>query len=125
MAARPSSACRTTASAFPGKCCPGCSSCSRKRIGRWSARRVAWASASAPDVLLPDLGVPGLTGFEIARRIRRQPWGKTVALIAVTGWGQEQDRRRTTEAGFDAHLIKPVAEADLLSALGACVQTKR
>jgi signal transduction histidine kinase/ActR/RegA family two-component response regulator len=83
------------------------------------------ASAFAPDVLLLDLGVPGLNGFEIARRIRRQPWGQTVALIAVTGWGQEQDRRRTTEAGFDAHLIKPVAEADLLSALGACVRTKR
>jgi CheY-like chemotaxis protein len=76
-------------------------------------------------VLLLDLGVPGLNGFEIARRIRRQPWGKTMALIAVTGWGQEQDRRRTAEAGFDAHLIKPVAKADLLSALGACVQTTR
>jgi CheY-like chemotaxis protein/two-component sensor histidine kinase len=83
------------------------------------------ASAFAPDVLLLDLGVPGLNGFEIARRIRRQPWGKTVALIAVTGWGQEQDRRRTAEAGFDAHLIKPVGHADLLSALRACGQTIR
>jgi CheY-like chemotaxis protein len=78
------------------------------------------ASAFAPDVLLLDLGVPGLNGFEIARRIRRQPWGKTVSLIAVTGWGQEQDRRRTAEAGFDAHLIKPVGTADLLNALKAC-----
>jgi DNA-binding response OmpR family regulator len=78
------------------------------------------ASAFAPDVLLLDLGVPGLNGFEIARRIRRQPWGKTVSLIALTGWGQEQDRRRTAEAGFDAHLIKPVGTADLLSALKTC-----
>jgi CheY-like chemotaxis protein len=78
------------------------------------------ASAFAPDVLLLDLGVPGLNGFEIARRIRRQPWGRAVSLIALTGWGQEQDRRRTAEAGFDAHLIKPVATADLLSALKAC-----
>jgi signal transduction histidine kinase len=78
------------------------------------------ASAFAPDVLLLDLGVPGLNGFEIARRIRRQPWGRRVALIAVTGWGQEHDRRRTAEAGFDAHLIKPVGTADLLSALRAC-----
>jgi signal transduction histidine kinase/ActR/RegA family two-component response regulator len=78
------------------------------------------ASAFAPDVLLLDLGVPGLNGFEIARHIRRQPWGKTVSLIAVTGWGQEQDRRRTAEAGFDAHLIKPVGTADLLSALKTC-----
>jgi DNA-binding response OmpR family regulator len=83
------------------------------------------ASAFAPDVLLLDLGVPGLNGFEIARRIRRQPWGKTVALIAVTGWGQEQDRLRTAEAGFDAHLIKPVGHADLLSALRACGRTTR
>jgi signal transduction histidine kinase len=83
------------------------------------------ASAFAPDVLLLDLGVPGLNGFEIARRIRRQPWGKTVALIAVTGWGQEQDRRRTAEAGFDAHLIKPVGQADLLRALRACGKTTR
>jgi signal transduction histidine kinase len=83
------------------------------------------AFAFAPDVLLLDLGVPGLNGLEIARRVRRQPWGKTVALIAVTGWGQEQDRRRTAEAGFDAHLIKPVSKADLLSALRACAQTGR
>jgi CheY-like chemotaxis protein len=83
------------------------------------------AFAFAPHVLLLDLGVPGLNGFEIARSIRRQPWGKTVALIAVTGWGQEQDRRRTAEAGFDAHLIKPVSKADLLSALRACAQTGR
>jgi signal transduction histidine kinase len=81
------------------------------------------ASAFAPDVLLLDLGVPGLNGFEIARRIRRQPWGSKVALIAVTGWGQEQDRRRTKEAGFDAHLIKPVGTADLLSALRACARS--
>jgi signal transduction histidine kinase len=83
------------------------------------------AAAFAPDTLVLDLGVPGLNGFEIARRIRRQPWGKGVALIALTGWGQEQDRRRTAEAGFDAHLIKPVSKVDLLSALGACVQTIR
>jgi DNA-binding response OmpR family regulator len=83
------------------------------------------ASAFAPDVLLLDLGVPGLNGFEIARRIRGQPWGKTVSLIAVTGWGQEHDRRRTAEAGFDAHLIKPVGTADLLSALKACRQPAR
>jgi signal transduction histidine kinase len=83
------------------------------------------AFAFAPDVLLLDLGVPGLNGFEIARRIRRQPWGKTVALIALTGWGQEQDRRRTAEAGFDAHLIKPVSKAELLSALRACAHAGR
>ncbi len=53
------------------------------------------AFAFAPDVVLLDLGMPGLNGFEIARRIRQQPWGKALTLIAVTGWGQEQDRHRT------------------------------
>src|SRR4029077_7394310 len=83
------------------------------------------ASAFAPDVLLLALGVPGLNGFEIARRIRRQPWGKTVALIAVTGWGQEQDRLGTAEAGFAAPFIKPGGHADLLSVLRACGRTTR
>ena len=80
------------------------------------------AFAFAPDVLLLDLGMPGLNGFEIARRIRQQPWGQSVDLIAVTGWGQEQDRRRTKEAGFNAHLTKPVSPAELFGALATAVQ---
>ena len=82
------------------------------------------ALAFAPDVLLLDLGMPGLTGFEIARRIRQQPWGKDLNLIAVTGWGQEQDRRRTQEAGFNAHLTKPVAALELQKALGNAIRRK-
>ena len=81
------------------------------------------APAFAPEVLLLDLGMPGLNGFEISRHIRQQPWGTSLALIAVTGWGQEQDRRRTAEAGFDAHLTKPVGTADLLTALAGCQQS--
>jgi len=79
------------------------------------------ASAFAPDVLLLDLGMPGLNGFEMAERIRQQPWGKTLALIAVTGWGQEKDRLRTREAGFNAHLTKPVSGPELLRTLGAAI----
>ena len=75
---------------------------------RRPGRRWSWRSTFAPDVLLLDLGMPGLNGFEIARRIRQQPWGQALTLIALTGWGQEQDRRRTKEAGFNAHLTKPV-----------------
>jgi signal transduction histidine kinase/ActR/RegA family two-component response regulator len=85
---------------------------------------IALALAFAPDVLLLDLGMPGLTGFEIARRIRQQPWGKDLNLIAVTGWGQEQDRRRTQEAGFNAHLTKPVGAAELQKALGNAIRPK-
>jgi PAS domain S-box-containing protein len=61
-----------------------------------------------PSVLVLDLGMPGLDGYEVAARVRRDPAFRDLTLIALTGWGQEQDRRRTREAGFDHHLLKPV-----------------
>jgi DNA-binding response OmpR family regulator len=70
-----------------------------------------------------DLGMPNLNGFDAARRIREEPWGLDIVLIATTGWGQEEDRRRTKEAGFDHHLVKPVDPDDLrklLDGLVAC-----
>ena len=66
-----------------------------------------------PDVILLDIGLPKLDGYEVAQRIREQPWGKSTLLIAVTGYGQEEDRRRSLEAGFDYHMIKPVNLAEL------------
>jgi PAS domain S-box-containing protein len=76
-----------------------------------------------PDVLLMDIGLPGLNGYEAARLIRgRQDEGPRPVLVAVTGWGQEQDRRRSEEAGFDAHVVKPVdavALGHLLAEIGA------
>ncbi len=57
--------------------------------------------------------MPRLNGFDAARRIREQPWGRKIVLVAVTGWGQEEDRRRATEAGFDHHLTKPAEPAKL------------
>ena len=66
------------------------------------------AETVRPDVVLLDLGMPELNGYEVCRRIRAQPWGAGVTIIAQTGWGQEEDRRRTTEAGFDHHLVKPI-----------------
>jgi CheY-like chemotaxis protein len=61
-----------------------------------------------PDVVLMDIGLPKLNGFEAATRMRQQPGGRRMVLIALTGWGQEEDRRRSKEAGFDHHLTKPV-----------------
>jgi CheY-like chemotaxis protein len=55
-----------------------------------------------------DIGMPKLNGYGAARRIREQPWGKGMILVAVTGWGQSEDRQKTEEAGFDGHLVKPV-----------------
>jgi signal transduction histidine kinase/ActR/RegA family two-component response regulator len=70
-----------------------------------------------PEVVFLDLGLPGMDGFEVARRIRRMPRGETVYLVAVTGWGQEEDKARSREAGFDEHLTKPVDLARLDAAL--------
>jgi signal transduction histidine kinase/CheY-like chemotaxis protein len=61
-----------------------------------------------PDVILLDLGMPGMNGYEVCREIRQQPWGGDILLIAQTGWGQDQDRQRTRDAGFDGHLTKPL-----------------
>jgi CheY-like chemotaxis protein len=80
----------------------------------------ALQQSPAASVLL-DLGMPGMDGFQIARRIREQPELSAVVLIALTGWGQEEDRRRTVEAGFDHHLTKP---ADL-AALQALLISRR
>jgi CheY-like chemotaxis protein/two-component sensor histidine kinase len=71
-----------------------------------------------PEVMLLDIGLPKLDGHEVCRRIREQPWGKDVIMIALTGWGQEDDRRRTREAGFDHHLVKPADMVALQAVLG-------
>jgi len=80
------------------------------------------AAAFRPDVALLDIGLPSLNGFEVARQIRAQPWGKSTVLIALTGWGQDEDRLQSGEAGFDGHLIKPAdfsALQKLLAGLAA------
>jgi signal transduction histidine kinase len=71
------------------------------------------AERNLPDVALIDIGMPLLDGYEVARWIRAQKWGKRVTLLALTGWGQEADRRRSSEAGFDLHLVKPLDVAKL------------
>ncbi|MGH7170664.1 MAG: hybrid sensor histidine kinase/response regulator [Gemmataceae bacterium] len=70
-----------------------------------------------PDVLLLDIGLPKLNGYEACRRLRQAPWCKGVVLIAVTGWGQKEDRRRSHDAGFDYHMVKPVAPQALMKML--------
>ncbi|CAN5130979.1 hypothetical protein BH24PSE2_BH24PSE2_22620 [soil metagenome] len=76
------------------------------------------AETLRPDVALLDIGMPHLDGCEAARRLRRKPWGKHILLVAVTGWGQIEDRRRTREAGFDAHFVKPIDFCALMELLG-------
>ncbi len=78
----------------------------------YSAANGALALESAerhrPEVALLDIGMPKLNGYEVARQIRAQPWGRNITLVALTGWGQDSDRRRSGEAGFDSHLVKPL-----------------
>jgi signal transduction histidine kinase len=74
---------------------------------------VATAASFQPDVVFLDIRMPRMNGHDAARRIREEPWGKEMVLIAQTGWGQEEDRLRSTEAGFDYHLVKPVAATTL------------
>jgi PAS domain S-box-containing protein len=61
-----------------------------------------------PDAVLLDIGLPGLNGYDVCRRIRTEPWGKDLMLVALTGWGQDEDRQKSSDAGFDGHLVKPV-----------------
>jgi PAS domain S-box-containing protein len=74
-----------------------------------------------PDVVLLDIGLPKLNGYEACRRIREQSWGRSMVLIALTGWGQEDDRRRSREAGFDRHLVKPVDPPELMGLLAELI----
>jgi DNA-binding response OmpR family regulator len=69
-----------------------------------------------PDVVLLDIGMPEVSGYDVARAIRREAWGRSIRLIALTGWGQAEHRRRSLEVGFDDHLVKPV-ELDVLENL--------
>jgi PAS domain S-box-containing protein len=78
---------------------------------------VVAAGEFRPAVVLLDIGLPKLNGYEACRRIRQQPWGKDMLLIAVTGWGQEEDRRLSHDAGFDQHMVKPVDPQELMNLL--------
>jgi CheY-like chemotaxis protein len=80
------------------------------------------AGRLVPDILLLDIGLPKMNGYEVCRSIRSQPWGANMTIVALTGWGQDEDRRRSVEAGFDGHLVKPIDHgllASLLADVGA------
>ncbi len=87
------------------------------RVAHDGAEALAVGGAFEPEIVLLDLGMPVMDGLEAARRMRQQPWGQRATLVAVTGWGQQRDRERTAEAGFDAHMVKPLTDLDLLQVL--------
>ena len=77
------------------------------------------AATFRPEVALLDIGLPGMDGYEVARHIRQRAWGKRMVLAALTGWGQEEDKRRSMVAGFDHHLTKPVDPVALRTLLAS------
>ena len=80
-------------------------------------RALELAESFRPHALLLDIGLPDFDGYQLAAKVRAAPWGRGIILIAVTGWGQEEDRRRSFEAGFDHHLTKPIAAETVESLL--------
>ena len=86
------------------------------RVAYDGEQAVALAESFHPDVALLDLGMPRLNGLEASRRIRQQPWGRRMTLVAQTGWGQSADRQRSRDAGFDHHIVKPI-DPDMLMKL--------
>jgi CheY-like chemotaxis protein/anti-sigma regulatory factor (Ser/Thr protein kinase) len=87
------------------------------RVAYDGVEALSTGSEFEPDVVMLDLRMPRMDGYEAARQMRRLPWGQRVTLVALTGWGQPQDRQRTKEAGFDLHLAKPVTDFELFRAL--------
>jgi len=87
------------------------------RMAHDGLEAVTLAEQFLPDVVLLDIGLPKLNGFDACQRIRQQAWGRSMKIVALTGWGQDDDRRKSSEAGFDQHLVKPVEFAELQKVL--------
>jgi signal transduction histidine kinase/ActR/RegA family two-component response regulator len=87
----------------------------------------AWAAAESmlPDLAFLDIGMPRLSGHEVCRRIRAQPWGRGLLLVALSGWGRQEDLSRSSEAGFDLHLVKPARLAQIEDIVGRAVASER
>ena len=83
---------------------------------------VETAESFLPEVILLDIGLPKLNGYEVAQRIREHAWGRSMFLIAVTGWGQEEDRQPSSEVGLNVHMVKPVEPAALEKLLAGLPQ---
>ena len=91
----------------------------RTTVAYGGEQAIEIAEAIRPDVVLLDIGMPKVNGYEVCRRIRELPWGRDTLMVALTGWGQKQDQRRSEEAGFDRHMVKPIEPAALMKLLAS------
>lgn len=80
---------------------------------------LAAAERERPQIIILDIGMPEPNGYEVCRQLRKTPWGQQASIVAVTGWGQADDRQSTAEAGFDRHLVKPVDIQTILELVAA------
>jgi CheY-like chemotaxis protein len=90
------------------------------RVAPDGTHGLALAAEFTPEVVFCDLGLPGINGYEVARRLRALPCGREMVVVALTGYGQPGDREKTAQAGFDAHLVKPVDPAVIEGFLVDC-----
>ena len=95
------------------------------RVANGGMEALHEAASFRPDVVLLDIGLPMMNGYDVARRIRTEPWGTDMRLVALTGWGQDEDRRRSKEAGFDDHVVKPVDPVALRALLRRVMAARR
>ncbi len=95
----------------------------RTRVAHDGIAALAVANEFRPDVILLDIGLPGMDGHETARAIRQQPWAKELTIIATSGWGQESDKQRSRDVGIDHHLVKPVDPGALMQLLATLPTT--
>ncbi|MDQ8181973.1 ATP-binding protein [Pelagicoccus sp. SDUM812005] len=93
------------------------------RIAHDGMEAIEMAGEFQPKAILMDLGMPKMSGYEAAERIRQQSWGKSITLIALTGWGQDEDKRKTKSAGFDHHLVKPADPVEVQALLAKSKET--
>jgi CheY-like chemotaxis protein len=82
-------------------------------VAHSGAAALELASREQPDALILDIGMPELNGYEVARGVREQPWGKQALLLAISGWDKREDRAASSAAGFDVHLAKPAPFEDI------------
>jgi DNA-binding response OmpR family regulator len=87
------------------------------RIAYDGVEAVGLADEYHPDTIVLDIGMPKMNGYEVAQKMRAKTWGKDAMIIALSGWGQEDDKRRSHEVGIDHHLVKPLEPASLLELL--------
>jgi CheY-like chemotaxis protein len=90
------------------------------RVAHGGRGALSLAQTFRPDVAILDIGMPDLSGYDVAAQIRREPWGGAIVLIALTGWGRDDDRQRAAIAGFDQHMTKPVDPEKLEAFLARC-----